>query len=49
MTVSGLHMSELTDGFCLRLGEKGNQSSSSGEAGDESPDSGAAAWWYELY
>lgn len=48
MTVSGLHMSELTDGFCLRLGEKGNQSSS-GEARDESPDSGAAAWWYELY
>ena len=35
-------MSEVTDGFCLRVAEKGNQSSS-GEAGDESPDSGGEA------
>lgn len=44
MTFNGPYMSELTDGFCLRVAEKGNQSSS-GEAGDESPDSGEVAWW----
>ena len=42
ITVNGRHMSEVTDGFCLRVAETGNQSSS-GEAGDESPDSGGEA------
>lgn len=44
MTVSGLHMSELTDGFCLRLGEKAT-SPPQERLEMNHQILGAAAWW----